>query len=833
LYGTILTESGAALPPSTSVQLHCGLQFEQAIHPQLNGGFEFDLRGGAQSDIDMSVATDPAADAPATPMDPRGATVASGPSSRPLTDCDLRITAPGFQPLDKTIIMQDAGITGVDVGKVVLTPLLTSEAEAVSVTSLLVPKKARKEFNKGENDFRRNNLPSAAKHFEKAVAEYEQYAVAWNELGRIYVIDKKNDDAAQAFGKATAADPQFVPAYISLAQLQIEQSQFENAAATAGKALLVSPGSTPAGFLQALAYFKLNRLDAAEHSARVAESGPHENLSQLHLLLTDILLRKNDYFGAAQEMRAYLKEFPNGQMSDAVKKQLPEVEARSATQPAQPSTPASEPARSLPPASPPKVAPVAPPASTAPPAGAALNVYLRMPDDSPFIGIARVRVKSGAGAELDANTLGPDGDVRFPNLAPGAYSVEANAPGFAAVQTQTNIAPESRVRTVFLELKPVPAPKAASPDDSGSATAGRATPGAAPWIPADIDAMVPAVEPGVACSLPQVLRGASRRISEFVASLQKIDATEHLTQLRGNGKGALAERENRTFDYVATVHHERDGVFQVDEYRNGSLDPRIFPNQIATNGLAVMALILHPGMVSEFNFTCEGLGHWDGHPAWQLHFAQRADRPNLIRAYVIAHNYYPVPLKGRVWIDAANYHVRHLESDLIAPMPQIALSREHMMIDYGPVEFNRRAHRLWLPLEAQIYWERQGRRFYRRHTFTNFKLFEVGVAQEIQPPDESYCFKNVGEENVVGVLTLTPLPGSHSKSATAQFSVPLGDRVCKTVGIGKDLNIPAVDVGSAVFTYDGPPGSITADATLPSGSTLDLVPDTQVASLKR
>lgn len=828
LYGKILTESGGSLPQSTSIELNCGYQFVKAIHPQVNGGFQFDLRGGPQSDTDMSAAVNPSAGGPGKPMDPRGASVGSGPSSRALTDCELRISAPGYQPLEKTINMQTGDISGVNAGEVVLTPLLMDQGTAVSVTSLLVPKKARKEFDKGENDFRRNKLKPAAAHFEKAVAGYQQYAVAWNELGRIYLLDKKNDDAAQAFGKATAADPQYIPPYVSLAELQLQQSQFEAAAATAGKALVVSPGLASAGFVQALAYFKLNRLDDAEKSARAAETGPHQNLPQLHLLLTDILLRKSDYQGAVVEMQAYLKEFPNGQMAIQVKKQLPEVEARAAIQPAQPPRPASEPARTRNPEGQPKYAPTSLPAAAPPPAGAALNVYLRMPDDAPFTGIARVSVKPSNGAELDASTLGSEGDITFPKLAPGTYSIEANAPGFVPIQTQTTLDTASRVHTMFLIMKPISVPPVVpqppAPDVSSA--------DAASWIPANIDASVPSVQPGVACSLPRVLRGASRRMSEFVENLQKVDATERLSEIRSIGTGPLGAHTTRTFDYVAIINRVGDGAFEVDEYRNGSLDPSVFPDDIATNGLAVMALILHPSMIPEFNFTCEGLGQWDGHPAWQIHFAQRADRPNLIRAYVIAHNYYPVPLKGRVWIDAATFHVRHLESDLIAPMPQIALTREHMSIDYGPVEFDKHARRLWLPLDAQIYWERQGRRYYRRHTFTNFKLFEVGVAQEIQPPKESYCFMNLGEHDVTGTLTLTPTAGARSRAASTQFSIPVGSRLCKSVGIGKDLNIRADSVASAVFTFDGPSGSIAADATLPNGTMLDLVPDSQVAALK-
>ena len=316
VYGKILTESGASLPESTSVELNCESQLVRAIHPQLNGTFQFDLRAVLQSNPDMSAAVEHQ-DISLT-------------SSQKTPDCDLRVSAPGYQPVFKIIEMHDGDVRGVNVGDVLLTPMLIDSESSVTVTSLLVPKKARKEFEKGENDLRHNNLPSAALHLEKAVAEYDQFAAAWNVLGRIYVTERQNDRATEAFSKAIAADPHYIPPYISLADLQLQESQFENAAATAGRALAVSPGLAPAGYIQAVADFKLNRLDAAEQSARAAERGPHQNIPQLHLLLAEILLRKNDYSGAAEEMRSYLKEFPNGKFVSEVKSRLPDVEKAAA-----------------------------------------------------------------------------------------------------------------------------------------------------------------------------------------------------------------------------------------------------------------------------------------------------------------------------------------------------------------------------------------------------------------------------------------------------------------------------------------------------------------------
>jgi len=312
-------------------------------------------------------------------------------------------------------------------------------------------------------------------------------------------------------------------------------------------------------------------------------------------------------------------------------------------------------------------------------------------------------------------------------------------------------------------------------------------------------------------------------MKELVDNLQKFSATEKVEHFNVDAAGSRGKPEDRTFDYVVIITQSGSGVFNLDEYRNGSFDPAQFPAQIATTGLSAMALIFHPSIVSDFNLTCEGLGQWDGHSAWQIHFAQRADRANRIRQYVVGKTPYPVPLKGRVWIDAGTFQIRRLETQLIKPIAEIALVEEYMAIDYGRVRFHTHDEELWLPLDAEAYWERHGHRFYRRHAFSDFKVFAVDSAEQINAPKESYCFKNATDRDIDGILTVSPISGVSAKVVSLQFTVPSGRSVCKLVGPGKDVSMSAAEVGSAVFRHNGSDGSITADANLVQASTLDLV----------
>ncbi len=461
-----------------------------------------------------------------------------------------------------------------------------------------------------------------------------------------------------------------------------------------------------------------------------------------------------------------------------------------------------------------------------------LKICLRMPDDSAFSGSASVHVMPTEGYEVSGTLSESDGEMIFPGMRPGTYTVEVSAPGFLTVRQKIEIEPGNRLRTQFVimknkllparEIEPLPAPPASTPSPE-------AQPTRASWIPPGIDDLVPDVQPDVECPLPQVIKGAGLRMNQLVTNLQKFSATERVEHFTVDITGVRHGPEARTFDYVVIISLANAGFFTLDEYRNGSVDPAQFPARVATEGLSGMALIFHPRLVSGFNFSCEGFSTWNRRPAWQVHFAQRPDRPNRIRVYVIGGQNYPVPLKGRAWIDAGTYQVLRLESELMKPVQDIGLTQEHLAIDYGQVKFRTHSEQLWLPLDAEVYAERRGHRYYRRHTFSDFKIFTVDTDQSIHAPKESYCFTNTTEHDINGILTVLPASGISIKAVSIQFTIPPGRSIYKVVGPGKDISMPVDEVGSATFTHNGPADSIKADAYLVKESTLDVIADSPVS----
>jgi len=256
------------------------------------------------------------------------------------------------------------------------------------------------------------------------------------------------------------------------------------------------------------------------------------------------------------------------------------------------------------------------------------------------------------------------------------------------------------------------------------------------WLPADIDEKVPAVEPGATCDLEEVLEKSGQRIQELVASVDQFTATEGVTHESINKWGFASRPIRFEFNYLVSIKKNRLGLLNVDEYRDSHYSASRFPDGVATTGLAALVLILHPSNVQNFKVACEGLARSNGAPAWQIHFRQRADKPNTIRTYQLGTQgpVYSVALKGRAWIAADTFQIVRLETDLVAPLPEIRLVADHAAIEYAPVHFRTGNLDMWLPQTAEIHYDWRGRRTHRRHSFRNYLLFSVDDKQEISAP---------------------------------------------------------------------------------------------------
>ncbi len=252
-------------------------------------------------------------------------------------------------------------------------------------------------------------------------------------------------------------------------------------------------------------------------------------------------------------------------------------------------------------------------------------------------------------------------------------------------------------------------------------------------MPVDVDAQVPMVAQAVQCPA-NLLDSAADRSKEMVDSVAQFSAIEEMVHENLSAQGLPRSREVRKYNYLVSITEPPQGALVIQEFRNISGEPTEFPDQISTSGLPVLALAFHRQFRDDFEMKCEGLGDWNGQPAWLVHFRQREDKPARLRTYIVNKNNYPVALKGRAWFAAESFQPLHVETDLVHTLPQIQLLTEHTSINYAPVEFKKSGTDLWLPESANLYVHFGKRRFHRSESFDHFMLFATDAIDKPKAP---------------------------------------------------------------------------------------------------
>ncbi|HKV26214.1 MAG TPA: hypothetical protein VJN93_16580 [Candidatus Acidoferrum sp.] len=717
-------------------------------------------------------------------------------------DCYLSVTREGYESVKEFVRPEGSNHVYKDVMLRLLNPAAAPKAVApVSERELKIPSKAKQHFAKGiELIVQKTDYRGAVNEFARAISKYPAYYEAYAAMG--LAQNKMGDKVAAeaSLRKSISVSGEKYPqAMVDLASMLNAEKHFPDAEPLLRKAIALDKSSWRAQFELADTLAGENRFKEAAASASAARDLKPDN-AQIYLLLYNLHVQSDDFASALADTQGYLKLSPTGAMADRVRQLQEQI---------QKNVPAAE----------------------------QHSVSAAAPSSAPKVD----STTSGNGsASADALVHGSDKNSNFtpngasdsPTAAPPASTVPAAAattstPPITAAAAATSAASAAPAPPAAAQKVPPSATAANSEDESSSdetTETDSAAPGENSGLPPSVDEVVPQVAVNVPCSLPTILHGTGRRAVQFLNSLERFDASERVEHYKLNSAGVPGAADVRSFDYDVTVIRDHKGDFQLQEYRNGKmLSPQQFPAGIATANLSVHALIFHPKIAPHFEFACEGLGEWKGRSTWLIHFQEKPDGVDSFRSYVINGARYPVRLVGRAWIDAKSYQVIHLESDLLKPVPKIRLTREHISIDYAAVRFRSNRQQLWLPQSAELYVELRGHRFYRKHTFSKFKIFSTDTTQQVEAPKSSYCFTNTSGALITGVLSATPVSGKSFKPASLTLSIPANSTVCKSVGAGKDVNIPIKYLAASIFAYDGPDGSIEAQSFLPDGRVPQLV----------
>ena len=207
-----------------------------------------------------------------------------------------------------------------EVGTLFLKRMGDAKGSTVSVTSMAAPKDAMRAYEKAQKA-RQEKPAEAEKELNKAVQIYPQFAAAWTLLGDIHRQSERFELARTEYARAVSADPQFVNPTYGLATIAMQEKKWDEAAQLTDQVLKMNALAFPlAYFFNAAANYNQQKFDAAEESAKKFKAlDTQHNHPDICLLLSHIFARKQEYAGAAREIRDYLAAAPNSPDAETLK----------------------------------------------------------------------------------------------------------------------------------------------------------------------------------------------------------------------------------------------------------------------------------------------------------------------------------------------------------------------------------------------------------------------------------------------------------------------------------------------------------------------------------
>lgn len=309
LSGKVVVDDGTPLTDAAIIQSICRGNIRNEGYTDSKGTFSVDLSSNAIHGI--TGAADDAGDRPNSDATQVGSN--RGNTARDMRDCDLQAVLPGFTSQQVELASKMTEFGNADVGTIVLHRIGHVEGFTISATSAMAPGKAKKLYEQGREDVRKNKLDAAREKFSKAVEVYPKYAVAWYELGRVQLQKNDLEAAKSSFHQSSAADRTYISPYEQLAQIAMQSKQWKDLSDNTDELLRLNPVSFPQYWLyNSIANYYLQDFDKAQKSA---ESGlnidPRHQVPKLEYILGIVLAQKHDYPNALVHVRNYIRLVPN------------------------------------------------------------------------------------------------------------------------------------------------------------------------------------------------------------------------------------------------------------------------------------------------------------------------------------------------------------------------------------------------------------------------------------------------------------------------------------------------------------------------------------------
>lgn len=263
-------------------------------------------------------------------------------------------------------------------------------------------------------------------------------------------------------------------------------------------------------------------------------------------------------------------------------------------------------------------------------------------------------------------------------------------------------------------------------------------------------------------ALPALLDKIGQRTLELSRKIPDLISHEEVVESQG---GAKTTREE--FSYLILAHRGKEAVtleeFRVDLKTGATLEtddaqkpgatiepgaPSLRDDLASANrrinaraagvpplsqGFASMWVLFYPSNRTESNFRYLGEQKMDGHRAVVLAFAQKPGSVRLPGEVRLKDKSLPVYFQGIAWVDASDFRIVRLRTDLLSPVTDLPLTQLTSEVYFAGMQAAGSASPLWLPREVVVTSQVNGLTFHDKHSYSSYRSFKAH-AKILLPP---------------------------------------------------------------------------------------------------
>jgi len=251
----------------------------------------------------------------------------------------------------------------------------------------------------------------------------------------------------------------------------------------------------------------------------------------------------------------------------------------------------------------------------------------------------------------------------------------------------------------------------------------------------ELAGLVPATDQA---GLDPILAALARNVAEFFQNFPNTSSLERVHEEKMTQKGKVTGSHDEKFRYLCFTPPEAFGPgfseFRMSMGSNQATPGGPQEGYMLTSGFASHSLLFHPAYLAQSTFRYLGRQKVNGRDAFVIAFAQQPAKARSTGEFKSGNVSVPVFSQGLVWVDAENYQIVRLLTDLLQPLPKVRLIKETTQVDYGQVHFNKVAQAFWLPREVTVTVDWNGRLLRNVHQYSDFKVFSVDTTEKVGKP---------------------------------------------------------------------------------------------------